>query len=323
MRDPAGIAEAVRQADSICICGHVSPDGDTVGAALAMRLILLGMGKKARVFFHDKIPDNLTFLPGAEMIGRPENDDSRYDLFLAVDVSTPDRLGSCGELMSRCARSAQIDHHGTNPEYAQVNSVDGNASATCTMIREQMDWLGAKLTRDIAVCLYTGISTDTGNFSFSCTDPEAFRAAGRLLEEGLPLAELNMRLFRERSAPQLRLLGRAIESLRYEADGRIAVMTLTLKDFEDCGALSEHSDTVVNYGLETVGTKMAVLGRESDDGRLKFSLRARAPLTVDGVAAELGGGGHPQAAGISIDGSLEETTRLVVRKMKASLEPDA
>lgn len=322
MRDPAGIAGAVREADSICICGHVSPDGDTVGAALAMRLILLSMGKKVRVFFQDKVPDNLTFLPGSEEIRRPEENDGEYDLFLAVDVSNPERLGTCGALMSRCARSAQIDHHGTNPEYAQVNSVDGNASATCTMIREQMNWLGAKLTRDVAVCLYTGISTDTGNFSFSCTDPEAFRAAGGLLEAGLPLADLNMRLFRERSAAQLRLLGRAIESLRYEADGRIAVMTLTLKDFEDCGALSEHSDTVVNYALETIGTKMAVLGRESDDGRLKFSLRARAPLKVDGVAAAMGGGGHPQASGISMDGSLEEATRRVVLEMKTSLETE-
>ena len=320
MRDPAGIASAISRAESVCICGHVSPDGDTIGSALAMRLILQRLGKRARVFFQDKAPDLLSFLPGIETIQTPEQNTENYDLFLAVDVSDRERLGACKELLRCCARSAQIDHHGTNPGYAQVNSIDGEASATCTMIREQMSFLGVDLTRDIAVCLYAGISTDTGNFSFDCTDAEAFRVMGDLINADLPLAQLNMILFRERSAAQLRLLGRAIANMRFEADGRIAVMTLTKKDFQDCGALNEHADTLVNYGLETVGTKMAILARENDDGRIKISLRARAPLTVDDVASRLGGGGHPRAAGISMEGTLEAAVRLTLREMKARLK---
>ena len=315
MRDPEGIAKAIQAANSVCVCSHVSPDGDTIGSALAMRLILQGMGKEVQVFCQDKIPDNLGFLVGAKEIRRPEENGADYDLFLSVDVSDEDRLGSCAGLRTRCAHTAQIDHHGTNPGYAEVNSVDGEASATCVMIREQMKYLDAPLTREIAECLYTGISTDTGNFSFDCTDPEAFQVMADLLGAGLPLAELNMILFREKSKAQLKLLGRAIENLRFEAEGRIAVMMLTKQDFADCGALSEHADTIVNYGLETIGTRMAVLARENDDGRIKFSLRARAPLTVDDVAAKLGGGGHARAAGISMEGTLKATTRQVVREM--------
>ena len=320
MRDPAGIARAIEQAETVCICSHVSPDGDTIGSALAMRLVLQGMGKKVSVFCQDKVPDNLMFLPGVESIRKPETNQDRYDLFLPVDVSDAARLGTCAELMQCCAHSALIDHHGTNPGFTEVNSIDGEASATCTMIREQMKYLDAPLTKEIAECLYAGISTDTGNFSFDCTDPEAFRVMGDLLEAGLPLAELSMRLFREKSKAQLKLLGRAVEKMTFEADGQIAVMTLTMKDFEECGALSEHADTLVNYGLETVGTRMALLGRENGDQRIKFSLRARAPLTVDDVAASLGGGGHNRAAGISMEGSLEATTRQVVRAMKARLQ---
>lgn len=315
MRDPEGIARAIAAAESVCICSHVNPDGDTIGSALAMRLALLGMGKRVGVFCQDKVPDNLCFLQGAKEIRYPEENQDRYDLFLSVDVSDVGRLGACAELRQACANTAQIDHHGTNPGYAQVNSVDGDASATCTMIREQLEYLHAPLTREIAECLYVGISTDTGNFSFDCTDPEAFHVMGDLLEVGLPLAELNMILFREKSKPQLRLLGRAIEKMRFEAEGQIAVMTLTRQDFADCEALSEHADTIVNYGLETIGTCMALLARENDDGRIKFSLRARAPLTVDDVAAKLGGGGHARAAGISMEGSLEATTKLVVKEM--------
>jgi len=319
MRDPEGIARAIRAAESVCICSHVSPDGDTIGSALAMRLALLGMGKRAEVFCQDKVPDNLGFLAGVREIRPPEEAAERYDLFLAVDVSDPKRLGTCGTLQARCAHSAQIDHHGTNPGYTEVNSVDGGASATCAMIRQQLKTLQVPLNEEIAECLYAGISTDTGNFSFDCTDPEAFRVMGDLLEVGLPLAELNMILFREKSKPQLRLLGRAIEKMTFEANGQIAVMTLTKQDFADCGALSEHADTIVNYGLETIGTKMAMLARESDDGRIKISLRARAPLTVDGVAAKLGGGGHARAAGISMEGDLKMAARRVLQAMKESL----
>ena len=320
MRDPAGIARAIEQAETVCICSHVSPDGDTIGSALAMRLVLQGMGKKVSVFCQDKVPDNLMFLPGVESIRKPETNRDRYDLFLPVDVSDAARLGTCAELMQCCVHSALIDHHGTNPGFTEVNSIDGKASATCTMIREQMKYLKAPLTKDIAVCLYTGISTDTGNFSFDCTDPEAFQVMGDLLETGLPLAQLNMILFREKSVAQLRLLGRAIEKMTFAGDGKIAVMKLTMQDFRDCGALSEHSDTLVNYGLETVGTKMALLARENEDGKIKISLRARDPLTVDGVAAELGGGGHPRAAGISMEGDLDACTAKKEEKMAERLK---
>jgi len=322
MRDVAGIAEALAGAESVCICSHVSPDGDTIGSALAMRLILQQMGRRSRLFCQDKVPDNLMFLPGAGEIRRPEeNGDEKYDLFLSVDVSDIGRLGECEKLMSRCSRSAQIDHHGTNHAFAEVNSIDGNASATCVMILEQMKAMGVKLTPEIAQCLYAGISTDTGNFSFDCTDAEAFRAMGDLREAGLPLAEINMVLFREKSRPQLLLLGRAINGMRFEGkDGQIAVMTLTRKDFLECGARNEHADTIVNFGLETTGTRMAVLGREDEPGEIKFSLRAKSPERIDDVAQKLGGGGHPQACGATLMGTLDDTVPVVVAALAEKLE---
>ena len=318
-RNPEGIAEAIRKAETVAVCSHIYPDGDTVGSALAMRLALQAMGKKVQVFCQHKVPDNLAFLPGAAEFRRPEENTDSFDLLLAVDVSDEGRLGTCIELKKRCAHTAQIDHHGTNPGYAEVNSIDGAASATCTMLRDHLKALGTELTADIAVCLYTGISTDTGNFSFDCTDAEAFDVMSDLMKTGLPIAQLSLRLFRERSKEQILLLGKAIGSLEFRADGRLAVMKLTKKDFEDCGALSEHADTLVNYGLETTGTQMALLGRESDDGKIKFSLRAREPYCVDGIAKRLGGGGHARASGISMEGSLEETTETVAAEMLKGL----
>ncbi len=319
-RNPEGVAGAIRRAEKIAVCSHVNPDGDTVGCALAMRLGLLDLGKQVQVFCEDKIPDNLSFLPGVETFRKPGESTENFDLFLAVDVSDPARLGSGEQLLASCPHSAQIDHHPTNPLFAEINSVDGAAPAACILIEEQLRHLGVSLTREIAMCLYTGISTDTGNFAFSSTNAETFEIMSRLMRVDLPLSEMSRILFRERSRPQLRLLGKTIASLRFAGKNQdIAVMTLTRKDFEDCGALNEHADTLVNFGLETCGTRLAVLGREDTEGIIKFSLRAKSPEIVSDVASELGGGGHPQASGVSIRGSLQEATDRVVAALLQKL----
>ena len=154
MRDPEGIARALSEAKTVCICSHVNPDGDTIGSALAMRLVLKYLGKHVRVFCQDKIPDNLMFLPGAREIQRPEENTERYDLFLSVDVSDTARMGSCAALRTVSTHSAQIDHHGTNQMFAETNSVDGDASATCTMIKEQMEIQGG--SRAVTECQGAG-----------------------------------------------------------------------------------------------------------------------------------------------------------------------
>ena len=318
--NPEVIGQAIRDARTIVVCSHINPDGDTLGCATAIRLALLRMGKQVTLVCDGKIPDQLAFLPGADTFLRPEQASGFFDLMLAVDVSDEGRLGGCRDLMDRCRHTAQIDHHPTNPLYMQANYVDGKSPAACILIRRQLRELGIPLDRDIAICLYTGISTDTGNFSFNATNAETFEVMAELMRCDLPLSELSRVLFRERSRQQLALMGRAISKLRYEGDGRIAVIPLTKRDFQECGALSEHADTIVNLGLETTGTEMALLARETGDGQIKFSLRAKSPGRIDDVATMLGGGGHPQASGITLTGTLETLTDQVVRAMIQKLK---
>ena len=314
-RNPEAVAEAIRKAQKIAVCSHVNPDGDTLGCATAMRLALRKLGKEVSLFCDGKVPDMLAFLPGAEEIRIPTGTEGPFDLMLAVDASDEKRLGACAALKAVSAHTAQIDHHPTNPLYMEVNSVDGDAPATAVMIREQLKALDVDLTSEIAVCLYTGISTDTGNFAFAATNAECFSIMSELMEQDLPLARLNRILFREHAMPQVKLLGCALSSLEYYENGRIAVMKLTRKDFEACHALSEHADTLVNYGLDTIGTRMAMLAREADNGMIKFSLRAKEPDAINDVAQSFGGGGHPQAAGITMDGPLEDAMDKVLQAM--------
>ena len=319
-RNPEAVAELIREARTIAVVSHVNPDGDTIGCATAMRLGLKALGKDVTLFCDGKIPDDLGFLPGAADFRHPEGYEGSFDLMLSVDVSDERRLGSCAELKKISRRTAQIDHHPTNPLFMEVNSVDVHAPAACLMIREQLRVLGVELTTDIAKCLYTGISTDTGNFAFAATNAECFEVMAELMRAGLPLAELNRILFRVRSRPQALLIGKALGKLRFRGDGKIAVMLLTMQDFRDCGALSEHADTLVNFGLDTAGTEMALLGRETGDGKVKFSLRAREPMAINDVAQLFGGGGHPQASGITMEGTLEETAERVLAAMEKKLK---
>lgn len=196
--DPA-IVNAFRRAESIALISHISPDGDTIGSALALRLALLAMGKSVRVFCQDKVPDNLMMLPGASCYKNESTvtPGDRYDLCCSVDVSTASRLGRVSTVMEQAAQRAIIDHHGTNPrDWAPISEVDGDAPACAILIYALIRELGVALTGDMAGCLYTAIVTDTGNFSYSGITPETFLIQAELMQTGFDLTELNRRLFR-------------------------------------------------------------------------------------------------------------------------------
>ncbi len=315
-RKPEEIAGLIHEAQTIALCGHVNPDGDTVGSVLALKMGLEKLGKQVSVFCQDKIPGTLGMLRGVEEF-RSESE-QHFDLLICVDVSDAGRMGACQQLLQQAERTAQIDHHGTNPCYAQVNSVDEDAPATGLLIKEQLDVLGVAIDRDIAMCLYAAIATDTGNFAFNSTNSEVFSVMSQLMNCDLPLDEMNRVLFRQRQKPHVRLLARALSSLRFHRGDTITTMELTYRDFLECDALPEHADAIVNYGVDIPGVKMALLARENADGSIKMALRAVAPTRVDGIARSFGGGGHAQASGCTLNLPMAEAVAAVLAAMENS-----
>ena len=317
-----GVIAAIRAAQKIALVCHISPDGDTVGSALAVSLGLMEMGKTVALYCQDKIPDVLAFLPGAGAFRAPETAEDA-DLLLCLDVSDEKRMGRCHALMAKAAHTAQLDHHGTNTCYCEENAVDGDAPANCLIVYELLQRLGCTITSDVALCLAVGLSTDTGHLTYNSTTPEAYHVMGELVEAGAPIAEAYRRLYRERPPRQVALLAKALESLTFHHEGRITSIRLTQKDFADCGAMPEDAEIIVNYGLDVKGVRMCVFAREQADGSVKLSLRAVAPYQVSGVAQAFGGGGHAQAAGASTFLPLDEALRQVVARMQAELEAQA
>lgn len=319
-RNLNAVAEAIRRADAIALCCHVNPDGDAVGSTLALANGLEKLGKQVTCFCQDKVPDNLHMLRGADAFVLPENAQGPFDLLVAIDVADQRRMGSGECLLGLAPATAQVDHHGTNPGYMQVNAIDADSPSSALLIRELLGILGVALDREIAKCLYAGMSTDTGNFAFSSTDAETFRVMGELMEAGLPLSDMHRALFRERSMPQILLLARALGSLQFYREGRISMIRLSKEDMLACNALPEHADAIVNFGLDVTGVKLAALLRENTDGTLKCSLRAIDGGAVDGVAASFGGGGHRLAAGCTLQGPLDEAYNRVLAALENALD---
>lgn len=307
---------ALNGANSILLCAHIFPDGDAIGSNLAMYWALKGKGKQVTVACADPVPGSYAFLPGAEAFVRADALAGReFDVGFAIDCADKERIGACGEAFSRCGITLQIDHHPTNPYYADVNLVDGEAPAAGCVVRRVLIALDAPLTEDIARCLYCAISTDTGNFCFRGTSAEAFRIAAELVETGFPLAEDARLIHLMREEPHVKLLGRALCSLRRFAGGRGACMRVTQADFEAAGALPEHCDRIVNYALNIPGVEMAYLADGSEAGYVKASLRAVTPWDVSGIARQFGGGGHVLASGFRCAGELEEICAAVEEEM--------
>jgi len=313
------VLSAVSSAGSVLLFCHVSPDGDTLGSALAMRLRLLRMGKKTKIMVDGFVPSYLAFLPGAEDVLSPESTLEAYDLALAIDVASHDRLGKCEALFDAAPVTAVIDHHGTNAGYAQLNMVDGDAPAAAILVWRLFEQMNLPLTTEEAICLYTALSTDTGNFIYDSTNAESFVMMSTLMEAGLPLAQYSRMLFRQKEEAFVRLLGEALPSLRIIGNGKIAGLQLTLAQMEKARANGGHTEGIVNYAIDLQGVGMAYFAREVDGGKVKVSLRALEPYAVDRIAAQFGGGGHKLAAGLTLCMPMVEAVATIEKALEAAL----
>ena len=315
---------ALKNANSILLCGHVFPDGDAIGSVLAMGMALKAWGKDVTMACEQTPPAHLRFLPGAEEFVLPEAlKGKQFDAVLAIDVADPGRMGGCFSFFSQAPVTLQIDHHATNPGYAMHNLVDGDASASGCLICRALLAMDVPITPEMARCLYAAISTDTGNFCFDNTNAETFACASLLMESGLPLNETARPLHLLREEPHVRLLGQALLSLRRFGNGKCACMRLSYEDYLAAGAAAEHTDKIVNYAMDLSGVEIAYLADEREKGACKVSLRAQPPRNVAAIARKFGGGGHVLAAGCRFELPVEEACRLLEEEILKQIEEQA
>lgn len=308
MNTLADVARFIEAHDGFGIIGHVSPDGDSFGSALALHLTLKAMGKRSVPLFADGMTKYCSFLPGAEDI-RTEADSAEYPYPIAVDCADTKRLGSLAGYFGSAKETACIDHHITNPLFAGLNVIEETA-ATGELIFRLLAELGAEPDKEIATCLYTAIATDTGNFSFSNTTSDSFLIVSKLLKYGIDLPAVNRRLFSEVALGRVRMTGRVIRNMRLSEDGRVAVSSIRKEDFAELSASVEDAENQIDTLRDIDTVEACAVLKQMPDDTIRVSMRGKTYADVSAVASRFSGGGHRLAAGCTMYcgiGEAEET----------------
>jgi phosphoesterase RecJ-like protein len=256
------------------------------------------------------------FLPDAGVIVNRLGPLDGFDAVFVLDCSEIERMGEEAPRIAGIRRIVNIDHHISNDRYGHLTLTDPEASSTGEMIFRLIDGMGIELTRDMAVNLYTAILTDTGAFRYSNTGPKTFAVAGRLLEKGADPAWIAQMVYETFPAVKIRLLGRALSTLEFDWQGRIAAVTVSKKMLEDAGAQWEHTEGFVEFPRSIEGVQVAVFFSEISEGVFKVSLRSKGRFSVEEVAREFGGGGHINAAACRIQGDYDAVKRRLFDAIK-------
>lgn len=300
--------------ENIAVASHLNPDGDNLGSVTAMIGLLVKLGKNPVFILDDSIPSSFKFLPNLSYAKRPDEIDYEIDLFIALDSSDEDRMGdNVKEIFSKSRKTANIDHHFSNKKYADLNIVDDKSPATCEILARIFKSLNLELNKEIAMSLFTGLSTDTGSFKYSSVTSDTFSTASDLFKYDVDINEVTVNVYQSRSRQKTDLLIRAMNSIEYFDDDRIAVVFVTKDDMEITKAAKADADGIVEFVRDIDTVELAVLLKEKDDC-IKLSLRSKSFIDCTEIASKFNGGGHIRASGGTIYSTdLEKAKRDVVK----------
>ena len=311
-------AEFIRRHQEFVLIAHISPDGDTLGSSLALSAALKNAGKKAEIVCGDPVPDLYRFLPGASSVRKPSEVQPK-DAVITVDCATLSRAGDGQRLFDSADETLCIDHHRTNGGFADVNFVR-RASSAGELIVKLLKELGYAMNREIGICLYTAISTDTGNFAYSGTTPDTFRTMAEILETGFDLPEVNRILFRTVPLRKVRLTSLVLDRMQLSRNNAVAVSYADQKDFAACGARGEDSEGIIDAMRDIDTVAAAAFLRECEDGSIRVSLRGKSHVDVSGIASAFDGGGHRLAAGCTLYMEMPEAVQVMTEALQAAYD---
>ncbi|TPG36964.1 DHH family phosphoesterase [Mycolicibacterium hodleri] len=309
--DGRGAAELLDGADSVSVVCHVYPDADTIGAGLALALVLERLGKRVEVGFAapSLLPESLQSLPGGHLLVDPTamRDDS--DLVVTVDIPGINRLGALSALADTGREVLVIDHHASNQLFGTANYVDPSADSTTMLVAELLEAWGEPLDQRVAHCLYAGLTTDTGSFRWASA--RAHRLAARLLELGVDNASISRTLLDTHPFSWLPMLSRVLSSaqLMPEAVKGRGLVYAVVGHQDWCDARPEEVESIVDIVRTTAQAEVAAVFKEIEPQHWTVSMRAKSEVDLATVASAFGGGGHRLAAGYSTTGPADAVVK--------------
>jgi phosphoesterase RecJ-like protein len=313
------VLEGIRSSETICVVGHVRPDGDCVGSQLGLTLALLNEGKKAVCWNEDRIPQKYRFLDPDGVIQKPKRG-QEFDCVIATDAASFERLGGVGKCIAQRRLLINIDHHESNTRFGDLNWVSAREPSTGELIYRLLKIARWPITRPIADCLFTAISTDTGSFQYPSTRPGTFHASAELVTRGANLAKICDEVYQSYPLSRARLLRHVYSHFKLTHDNQIAYFWLKQSDLTRVGAESNDTEGLIDHIRAVEPVVVACVFEEMTPELTRISLRSKnARVNVNEIAALFGGGGHPAAAGARIAGTPLATQRKVVAAIKRAI----
>ncbi len=310
-KTPFEIAQLIKDWDNILFISHISPDGDTLGSAAALMSALESVGKKVKFACGDKIAKRYNYLfDGIKM--ECEN----HEHIIVVDIASPALMGDLCALYED-EIDLVIDHHASHNDFGKVDWVDATAPATTQMIFELINALGIKITKHIANCIYTGLSTDTGCFRYASVTPRTHIVASKLLECGADAGDINRWMFETKTRGCIKLEGAVMKDLEFIHGDKIVCADISRDFLSRMGAKESDLEGLPSIIRGIEGVVLSILLKEKKDGKWKVSLRSTYPVDSSEICQKFDGGGHKGAAGCSFDCDLETAKKQII---EASIE---
>ncbi len=312
----------LNRAGTVAILSHQGPDGDALGSSLAMADFLLHQGKQVQVIYPDAFPEFLRFLPGSEKAliysMQPKACEAflkKADVICCLDFNQPKRMGQLGDLVTASpAKRILMDHHPEPESFADVQISYPQLSSTSEIVFRYICRSGSfdEMTKECAECVFTGMMTDTGAFTYNSNNAEMYFIISQLIQKGVDKDGIYNKVFNNWSADRMRLMGFVLnDRMKLFPEHHTAILSLSLEDLKNFKFQYGDTEGFVNMPLSISGIHFSVFIREDTD-KVKLSFRSQGTFAANKVAADLfNGGGHLNAAGGEYYGKLEDAIRIL------------
>lgn len=307
------ISKQIKNAKTFLILSHENPDGDAIGSSLAMALALKNMGKDVELLIKE-YPENFKFLPGTDII-KTESTKKEYDVGIAVDCPDTKRFNhEYVDIYETAKIKIQFDHHNKNSMFADYNFVNPVSPACCQVLAIVFDYMGVEKTKDIIMCLLTGIITDTGGFKNTNTTADSFEFASFALSSGINVSSLYRKVLMSMTKEKFEAEKIAMQRMEFFGDGKVCFTYITNEDKEKIGVKVGDLDGIVEKGRNIQGVEVSVFIYEREND-FKISLRANDYVDVSEICVLFGGGGHIRAAGCNMATTLEDAKNKIITEV--------
>lgn len=313
------ILEGIGGSQTICVVGHVRPDGDCIGSQLGLTLALLNAGKKVLCWNQDPLPHKLAFLDSKKLFKPPEPGQA-FDCVIATDSASLERLGTVADCIQQRRLLINIDHHPSNTRYGDLDWVSAREPSTGELIFRLLKAANWPITNSISDCLFTAVSTDTGSFQYPSTRPATYHVAGELVKRGANLARICDEVYQSFPLSRVRLLKHVYNNFRLTHQNQIAYFWLKKADYARTGAEASDSEGLIDHIRAIEPVVVACVFEEIEPELTRISLRSKSDrINVNQIAGQFGGGGHHAAAGARIAGRPLSVQRRVLGAIKKAL----